>query len=152
MTKWRSESRTLGGLFDLETKRARIAELEEQMTDPSFWDDPDVAQKVINEANGLKQLVETYDRNKEKLENAEVSYELVKEENDEELRSDLEEEVKALSDALNEFELYILLSDPYDQNNAILELHPGAGGTESQDWANMLLRMYTRWLKQKDLK
>ncbi|WP_163579026.1 peptide chain release factor 2 [Gracilibacillus saliphilus] len=140
------------GSLDLEAKRARIAELDEMMTDPSFWDDQQAAQKIINEANGLKELVQAFDKNEESLENAEVSYELVKEENDDDLREDLENEVQSLTDALNQFELFILLSEPYDKNNAILELHPGAGGTESQDWASMLLRLYTRWAESKGFK
>ncbi|MFD2655534.1 peptide chain release factor 2 [Gracilibacillus thailandensis] len=140
------------GSLDLEAKRARIAELDEMMTDPSFWDDQQAAQKIINEANGLKELVQAFDKNEESLENAEVSYELVKEENDDDLREDLENEVQSLTDALNRFELFILLSEPYDKNNAILELHPGAGGTESQDWASMLLRLYTRWAESKGFK
>ncbi len=122
------------------------------MTDPSFWDDQQAAQKIINEANGLKELVQAFDNNEESLENAEVSYELVKEENDDDLREELENEVQFLTDALNRFELFILLSEPYDKNNAILELHPGAGGTESQDWASMLLRLYTRWADAKGFK
>ncbi|WP_245690092.1 peptide chain release factor 2 [Sediminibacillus albus] len=140
------------GLFDLEQKRARIAELEEEMTDPAFWDDQQTAQKVINEANGLKELVHTFDDHQEKHENLEVSYELVKEEDDADLREELESEVLELTEGLNNFELFILLSEPYDKNNAILELHPGAGGTESQDWASMLLRMYTRWAERKNFK
>ncbi len=122
------------------------------MSDPSFWDDQQAAQKTINEANDIKELVNAFDQNAESLENAEVSYELVKEEEDEDLREDLEDEVKTLTEALNRFELFILLSEPYDKNNAILELHPGAGGTESQDWASMLLRMYTRWADSKGFK
>src|SRR5690606_15306997 len=92
------------------------------------------------------------DHNVEALENAEVSFELVKEEDDEDLREELDNEIQALSKSLNEFELLILLSEPYDKNNAILELHPGAGGTESQDWASILLRMYTRWAESKGYK
>ncbi|SFM22600.1 peptide chain release factor 2 [Gracilibacillus orientalis] len=122
------------------------------MSDPSFWDDQKAAQKTIGEANGLKELVHAFDKNEESLENANVSYELVKEENDEDLREDVENEVQALTEALNRYELFILLSEPYDKNNAILELHPGAGGTESQDWANMLLRLYTRWAESKGFK
>jgi len=76
----------------------------------------------------------------------------VKEENDEELRVDLEEELQQLTGRLNQFELQLLLSEEYDKNNAILELHPGAGGTESQDWGSMLLRMYTRWAEKKGFK
>lgn len=122
------------------------------MTDPAFWDDQQTAQKVINEANGLKELVHTFDDHQEKHENLEVSYELVKEEDDADLREELESEVLELTEGLNNFELFILLSEPYDKNNAILELHPGAGGTESQDWASMLLRMYTRWAERKNFK
>lgn len=143
---------TSGGLFDLEEKRSRIAELDEVMTDPSFWDDQQNAQKVINESNSLKELVNAFDKHEETLENLEVSYELVKEEADEELREELEKDVKELSRNLDQFELYLMLSEPYDKNNAILELHPGAGGTESQDWASMLLRMYTRWAEKKNFK
>ncbi|WP_407270700.1 peptide chain release factor 2 [Radiobacillus sp. PE A8.2] len=140
------------GSLDLEAKRARIAELEEEMTDPSFWDDQQNAQKVINEVNGLKEMVHTFERHEEDHENLEVSYELVKEENDQDLRNELEEQAIELTAALNKFELQLLLSEPYDKNNAILELHPGAGGTESQDWASMLLRMYTRWADSKQFK
>ncbi len=122
------------------------------MSNPSFWNDQQAAQKTINEANGLKELVQAFDKNEESLENAEVSYELVKEENDEDLREELENEAQSLTEALNQFELFILLSEPYDKNNAILELHPGAGGTESQDWASMLLRLYTRWAESKGFK
>src|SRR5699024_8298171 len=142
----------LGGLFDLDERRTRIAELEEIMTDPNFWNDQETAQKTISEMNGLKELVQAFDQNEENLDNAEVSYELVKEEEDEDLRAELDSEVKDLTEALNRFELFILLSEPYDKNNAILELHPGAGGTESQDWASMLLRMYTRWTDSKGFK
>ncbi|WP_188378628.1 peptide chain release factor 2 [Halobacillus andaensis] len=137
------------GSLDVDQKKTRIAELEEEMTEPGFWDDQDTAQKVINEVNGLKGLVNTLEKHEETHENLEVSYELVKEEEDEDLRTELEEEVTQLVEDLNEFELNILLSEPYDKNNAILELHPGAGGTESQDWASMLLRMYTRWAEKK---
>ncbi|MET3682966.1 peptide chain release factor 2 [Alkalibacillus flavidus] len=144
-----NNSTTLGGLFDLTSYRDRIAELNDQMIDPSFWDDPSAAQKVINESNQLKELVNGFDKLKEDLDNLEVSYELVKEENDAELFADLEEQVQSTRQAIDQFELNILLSDPYDSNSAIIEIHPGAGGTESQDWAQMLLRMYTRYAERK---
>ncbi len=142
--------RTLGGLFDLDTKKQRIEELELDMTAPGFWDDQASAQKVINEVNGLKSYVGAFEEIAQQLEDLEVSHELVKEENDEELFEELDKETQALMKAVSEFELQMLLSDPYDANNAILELHPGAGGTESQDWASMLLRMYQRWAEQKN--
>jgi len=142
----------LGGLFDLEEKRTRIAELEAEMAQPDFWDQQQQAQKTIDEVNHIKGLVNTFDQHVESLENLEVSYELVKEEDDRELRQELEEELTQLLDDVNQFEIHILLSDPHDKSNAILELHPGAGGTESQDWASILLRMYTRWAEKKNFK
>ncbi|MEC2071241.1 MULTISPECIES: peptide chain release factor 2 [Alkalihalophilus] len=140
------------GSLDLEAKQERMAELDEFMTAPDFWDDQEAAQTVINESNGLKEQVNVFLELEEKYENLEVSYELVKEEADEELEKELEAGVKELISRLNDFELQLLLSEPYDKNNAILELHPGAGGTESQDWASMLLRMYTRWSEQRGFK
>jgi peptide chain release factor 2 len=141
-----------GGLFDLDKKKERIKELELEMADPSFWNDQEAAQAVISEANGLKGYVNSFQDLEERIENVEVSYELVKEENDQELFDDLQSEITELKKGINDFELQMLLSEPYDANNAILELHPGAGGTESQDWASMLLRMYQRWAEDKDFK
>ena len=115
------------------------------MTHPDFWNDQQKAQKVINESNALKDQVNQLNELNEAYENLDLTYELVKEENDEELKAELEEEITTLSQKMNDFELQLLLSEEYDSKNAILELHPGAGGTESQDWGSMLLRMYTRW-------
>lgn len=140
----------LGGLFDLDQSKVRIQELEEEMSDPDFWNNRDTAQKVINEANQLKNRVNTIEEMTERVENAVVLHELVKEENDVELLKELNGEVNEIGQHINDFELQMLLSEPYDANNAILELHPGAGGTESQDWASMLLRMYQRWAESKN--
>lgn len=129
-----------------------MGELEEKMTDPDFWNNQDEAQTVINESNALKEMVNTYKELQETYDDLEVTYELVKEEADDSLMKELETGVKQLIKELNEYELQLLLSEPYDKNNAILELHPGAGGTESQDWASMLLRMYTRWAEHKGYK
>ena len=122
------------------------------MLQPDFWNDQEKAQMVISEANGLKDQVTEFTVLNDSYENLELTYELVKEENDMELRAELEEELQQLSGRLNQFELQLLLSEEYDKNNAILELHPGAGGTESQDWGSMLLRMYTRWAEKKGFK
>lgn len=122
------------------------------MLEPSFWDDQQGAQKIINESNVLKESVEGYEKLVSQHEDLDVSFELVKEEDDEDLRNELEEEIVSMREAMDEFELLMLLSEPYDKNNAILELHPGAGGTESQDWASMLLRMYTRWAEKHNFK
>lgn len=117
-----------------------------------FWDDQKAAQVVINEANALKDMVGKFHELNDMFENLEVTHELVKEEYDEDLHAELESEVKTLVEEMNEYELQLLLKDPYDKNNAILELHPGAGGTESQDWGSMLLRMYTRWAEKRGFK
>lgn len=122
------------------------------MMGAGFWDDQKGAQVVINEANALKDMVGKFNELNETFENLEVTHELVKEEYDEDLHVELESEVKTLVEAMNEYELQLLLKDPYDKNNAILELHPGAGGTESQDWGSMLLRMYTRWAEKRGFK
>lgn len=122
------------------------------MTDPAFWNNQEAAQVVINESNVLKESVNTFLDLDAEFQDLEVSYDLVKEEADDELQKELEQGVKQLSKAVSEFELQLLLSEPYDKNNAILELHPGAGGTESQDWASMLLRMYTRWAEHRGFK
>ncbi|MBV7505747.1 peptide chain release factor 2 [Bacillus sp. sid0103] len=140
------------GSLDLENKEARIAELDDEMLQPEFWNDQQAAQTVISEANGLKDQVNEFYELNNSFENLELTYELVKEESDEELRAELEDELQQLTARLSQFELQLLLSEEYDKNNAILELHPGAGGTESQDWGSMLLRMYTRWAEKKGFK
>lgn len=122
------------------------------MQHPDFWNDQQAAQTVISAANALKDQVLVFYEMNEAFENLELTYELIKEENDVELQSELEDELQQLTDRLDKFELEQLLSEPYDRNNAILELHPGAGGTESQDWGSMLLRMYTRWAEKRGFK
>ena len=122
------------------------------MTAPDFWDNQNAAQAVINETNALKEMVDQFHDLNESYENLQLTYELVKEEPDEDLQAELETEIEDLVGKLNDFELQLLLSEPHDKNNAILELHPGAGGTESQDWGSMLLRMYTRWAEKRGFK
>lgn len=122
------------------------------MTAPDFWDSQNAAQAIINETNALKEMVDQFHNLNESYENLQLTYELVKEEEDEDLQDELVSEMKELVSQLNDFELQLLLSEQHDKNNAILELHPGAGGTESQDWGSMLLRMYTRWAEKKGFK
>lgn len=122
------------------------------MSMPDFWNDQNAAQAVINEVNALKESVNQFNELSDSYENLELTHDLLKEEPDEEMQADLVHEIKALVKHMNDFELQLLLSEPYDKNNAILELHPGAGGTESQDWGSMLLRMYTRWAERKGFK
>ncbi|PPA70220.1 peptide chain release factor 2 [Jeotgalibacillus proteolyticus] len=140
------------GSLDLDNKEAQIAEIDERMVEPNFWDDQQKAQGVINELNALKETVHGYRDLLETQENLELTHELLKDEPDAELEKDMVAEMKEFMKSLDEFELQLLLSEPYDKNNAILELHPGAGGTESQDWGSMLLRMYTRWGEKRGFK
>ncbi len=119
------------------------------MTEPGFWDDPDKSKKVIDESNVLKETANGFKSLADKYENLEVTYELVKEEEDEGLYEELEEGVKELNKELNDFELQLLLSEPYDKKNAILELHPGAGGTESQDCVHAFADVHTLGRKKR---
>ena len=119
---------------------------------PDFWNDQQGAQTIINEANGIKAIVNEYNDLLATQENLEMTLELLKEEPDEDLQEELGSELEQFEAKMADFELQMLLSEPYDKNNAILELHPGAGGTESQDWGSMLLRMYTRWAEKRGFK
>ncbi len=122
------------------------------MADPGFWDDQAAAQKVINEANSLRGYVEQLRKLESAKDDLEVMIELAAEENDMDLFAEANAAAAALEKDIEKFELQLMLSGPHDANNAIVELHPGAGGTESQDWAAMLLRMYTRWAEDKGYK
>lgn len=115
------------------------------MGDPSFWDDPVKAKKIQVELSALKDTVERHTRLTQKLHDAKTLFELLSEEEDETLVKELEEEISLIQKEVQSLELEVLLKNPYDKNNAYLELHAGAGGTEAQDWTQMLLRMYTRW-------
>lgn len=122
------------------------------MTAPDFWDDNDRAQGVIAEMNAVKSVVDQYERLQSDQDDLMMMLELSEEEEDEALDAELIEGTPALVARVNEFELQLLLNQPYDKLNAILELHPGAGGTESQDWGQMLYRMYTRWAEKRGFK
>lgn len=126
-----------------------IAEYDGQMSDPSFWNDQQKAQKIIDEANSIKSTYQSFQSLADQVEEYETMMEMLEEEQDADIRAELEEGVQTLQSDVEAFELEMLLSEPYDNNNAILEIHPGAGGTESQDWGEMLYRMYTRWFDKK---
>ncbi|MBD2845810.1 peptide chain release factor 2 [Paenibacillus sp. IB182496] len=142
----------LRGSLDLDLKNELIANYEEKMTAPDFWDDNEQAQSVISELNGIKSVVEKYGKLQADREDLETMLELAEEEGDEAMAAELAESAADLVARLESFELELLLSEPYDKLNAIVELHPGAGGTESQDWGQMLYRMYTRWVEKRGFK
>ncbi|WP_146922709.1 peptide chain release factor 2 [Alkalibacterium kapii] len=153
MTSKLNEARTnvenFRGLFDLEKLETDIAEFDHMMADPSFWDNQEKAQNIIKEANEKKEVTQTFSKMEEMIEETSILLDMLKEEEDEDIRAEIESNLTELDQIVNQFELDMLLSDPYDKNNAIMELHPGAGGTESQDWGEMLYRMYTRWVEKK---
>lgn len=139
----------LGGLFDLDALEADIADYEYQMSQPDFWDDNEVAQEVIQKLNSSKETYQTISSLEEQVEELTMALELYNETKDEEMYQEAEELTEALSKAIDSYEIMLLLSGEYDKNDAILEIHPGAGGTESQDWGSMLLRMYQRYADHK---
>ena len=118
------------------------------MSEPGFWDDNEKAQIVIQKSNELKAVYDTFHQLELQVEEVELLFEMYKEEPEEEIHEELVESVYSVEKELEKYELSMLLSGPHDKCSAILEIHPGAGGTESQDWGSMLLRMYTRWAEQ----
>jgi peptide chain release factor 2 len=138
-----------GGRFDLDLKLEQIADFEEKMAVPDFWEDSERAQKLIAEMNSIKSVVDEFSGMNNAYEDLAMMVQLVEEEQEASLIPELTAGTQALEQKLESYELQMLLSQPYDKLNAILELHPGAGGTESQDWAEMLLRMYRRWAEKR---
>ncbi len=134
--------------LEIPAKEEKIAELEYKMSEPSFWDDAAAAQKLNQELAALKGGVDTYKELMAKYEDAETLYEMGIEENDPSMEADIRAELNLIAEGLETLQLEVLLSGDYDANDAILTLHAGAGGTEAQDWTQMLLRMYGRWAER----
>lgn len=132
-------------IFDVEAKRNRIEVLEQRMAEASFWDDAQKARAVIAEANELKSWVEPWDRASAKVAELGELADLLAVDADPALEAEWEAEVEALGQEVERIELRNMLRGPDDSRDALLTIHPGAGGTESQDWAEMLMRMYSRW-------
>ncbi|HJE96758.1 MAG TPA: peptide chain release factor 2 [Ligilactobacillus acidipiscis] len=141
------------GSLDLEGLKESIAENELKMAEPSFWDNSQKAQTVIDENNTLKTKYDNFNSLQENVDDLEVLLELAEADpSDNEITEDLASKYAAIQKQMEQYQLTLLLNGQYDKNNAILEIHPGAGGTESQDWGSMLLRMYDRWAEQHDFK
>lgn len=138
--------------FDLTEKRYKIEELTQRTMEENFWSNADHAQRVIRQLNAIKDVVDHYDSLKAAMDSIQETYEMLKEEMDDDLFPLVEEEYQEMQTNFEDFEIKVLLSHEYDQSNAILEIHPGAGGTESCDWAEMLYRMYSRWADKKGFK
>lgn len=140
-----------GGLFDPEKKESQIAELEALISSPSFWSRDDT-NELITKCNSLKEEYEGVKNLKEKIDTHLQIALYLKEERDAEMEASLESELPKLEEEIDQIHLKLLLNGPYDDCDIILEIHPGAGGTESCDWANMLYRMYTRYFEKNNYK
>ena len=137
-------------LFDISSKKKELQELENQTQSEDFWQkDTSLTTKILVEIKDLKKKIEKFENSKTEIENLIELTELANMENDENVARDIIKSTEKLEQEIEQIQLETLLSGKYDKNNAILTLHPGAGGTESQDWAEMLYRMYTRWATKK---
>lgn len=141
-----------GGLFDVDILEKKVSELENRMQEPSFWDDITKAQETTQEAKSLKDRLDRFNGVKTRLEDLEVLIEIAKDENEEKTYLEVITEIEELTTELDKFRVEVMLSGEYDRNVAIVNLHTGVGGTDAQDWTEMLLRMYTRWCEKKNYK
>jgi peptide chain release factor 2 len=141
-----------GGSFDVDGKRDRVEDLERQASDPSLWDDPSKGQRITSTLARLKAELERFDSLQRKLDDSVAIDELLSDADDAELTAELDGAVAALESELEKVELAALLSGPYDGHDAIATVQAGAGGTESMDWADMLVRMYLRWAERESFK
>lgn len=141
-----------GGIFDLEVKESRVAELEKKILDPDFWQDQAQAQEVIAEANLLKSWTLPYKDLKERCESVASLYPEAAELEDEALLEELDTELAKIEKALSELEVRKMLSGEMDGKSCFLSINAGAGGTESCDWVSMLARMYQRWASSRGWK
>ena len=131
--------------FDIDKLKENLAELEKQTVNPDFWSDSKLSGSVLQKIKIVKKKLDSYNKLSEQLDNLIEMDELLQTELDEEMAKELIKSTALLSKEIDLLEVTTLLSGKYDLNNAIVTIHPGAGGTESQDWAEMLYRMYTRW-------
>jgi len=143
-----------GGVFDVPSLTARQDQLLEQSSQPDFWDRPEAAQAVLKEQDRVRGQLVGFDRLKKTLEESRVFLEMALEEGaeDSEAARETEAALKAAREELERQELQVMLGGEYDRLGAIVSIHPGAGGMEAQDWAEMLLRLYLRWAERRHFK
>ncbi|MGN1030319.1 MAG: PCRF domain-containing protein, partial [Butyricicoccaceae bacterium] len=138
----------LGAAYDLERAKEEIEELENRASEPGFWDDMEKSQKVLQRTKALKDKVEGFAKLTTQYEDLLTLCELALEMEDDSMLEELQTGYDEFTDELDRRKLATLLTGEYDRNNAILSFHAGAGGTEAQDWCEMLYRMYTRWTER----
>ncbi len=130
----------------------RLKEIEKMQQEPNFWSDAKNASKISKEKTQKERILQKYQEAYLSVKDATEFFEMAKSENDEESLEMIFEDANSLSESINALEVTMMLSREHDSNNAIISIHPGAGGTESQDWASMLYRMYLRWAERKGFK
>ena len=138
-----------GGIFDVDVKRETLTTLENRMAEPGFWNDQQSAQAVVQQVKTLKGWIDPFEKIEGRLASAQDLEAMLASDPDEEMSRELDTEVAAMSEDLEALRLRSLLSGPDDFRDAQLEISAGAGGTEAQDWAQMLRRMYERWAARK---
>jgi peptide chain release factor 2 len=144
-----SASPNCGGIFDIDGKRERLAALEARMAGADFWNDQEAAQEVVRDVKILKVWVEPFDALRARLSSATELETMLRESPDAEMQAELDAEIEAVDRQMSAYELRSLLRGEDDFRDAQVEISAGAGGTEAQDWASMLMRMYTRWAERR---
>jgi peptide chain release factor 2 len=139
-------------IFEVNKKKERIQEISQKMSSNSFWQDQMKANQITKEFKDLQNIIEKYQRITERAEELDIFYELNCQENNSEIWQEIMEKIEEIEEEVEKQKRELLFAGEYDQNNAIVSIHPGAGGTESQDWAEMLLRMYLRWAERNGFK
>ena len=142
----------LGSALKIDELRRTADELEAKTLDPDFWSSQENSSKILQTIKQTKDKIEAYDALQARLEDTITLADMAIDENDDSYVEEVEGELKAIMTELEDKRIEILLSGEYDRNNAIVSFHPGAGGTEAQDWAQMLYRMITRWAERKQYK
>lgn len=142
----------LGGIFDYDVKAEQLTEVTRELESSTVWDDPERAQKLGKERVSLERIVTTLASHRESLSDAKELLELAVEEQDQETFDAVTDDLETLENALAKLEFQRMFSGKMDANNAYLDIQSGSGGTEAQDWANMVLRMYLRWGDAKGFK
>jgi peptide chain release factor 2 len=141
-----------GGIFDFETKSQRLEEVNGLLEDPNVWNDSAKAQKLGKEKRELELIVTTLESLDQSIADSRELFEMAREEGDDSTLLSIANDSKALEKQIEEMEFRRMFSQPMDANNCFLEFQSGSGGTEAQDWANMLLRMYLRYCERKGFK
>ena len=141
-----------GGIFDYETKKERLAEVELELAEPDVWSDPAAAQALGKERSSLELVVNTIDKLDQGVQDCQELLDMALEEQDADAVTDVELELVSLAKSLDSLEFQRMSAGKMDEHNAFLDIQAGSGGTEAQDWAEMLLRMYLRWAENKGFK